>query len=626
MFEEIYINLVHHMDNNKCQVRRRPTALLCLISVLAIAMFQPLRGQQVTRSTQAPIVAISYFDNTSQEPELDMLRKGLADMLITDLSRSPDIVVVEREKLERELLKEIELGESRYIDPATAQRLGRGLGATYILTGAFLSLSPLLRIDARLISVETGIVKEAEQVTGGTDDLFQMEHQLASLLMSGLTLSYPTASPKLGDTHTADFNAVLDYSRSLDLIDHGQYETAESTLERAVSTYPEFEYAGNALRELKQKLISIEQSRQVDLEDEIKQLELPLEWKTRGFSLRVVEVVRQLTEDTRSFAKCIEFIDSVRSKIVLKEIIPGSTLTVREEMDFYAICIWNALRNNRKVVEVGTAYLNDHPRGQYNRAVKTRVDYALSMLECESQGKDKAQLQAGLMQQQRNDEVDADLKHLDSDAGLDSCAEDWIIHRAGDQEPEPFFPEELVDCQPVVNYFTFTLSAIHRNDSVAKAAHRESWLFKEYSSDSANAMAEVWRALSDKELRMKCHDCFRKLLSAEYSLRRPEQDLDFQMSLVEDVYMANCQWQQAIHALVNLRQRRADISEVGYSTILYTMGMAYLELGNTRVARDLLRQYELQNSRQGPSHSRSEYEAWVEREVESFFDEPKMEY
>ena len=55
-------------------------------------------------------VAISYFDNTSGSEQYNHLSKGLADMLITDLSNVKSLKIVEREKLES-LLKEIDLGE-----------------------------------------------------------------------------------------------------------------------------------------------------------------------------------------------------------------------------------------------------------------------------------------------------------------------------------------------------------------------------------------------------------------------------------------------------------------------------------------------------------------------------------
>ena len=56
-------------------------------------------------------VAVSYFENVSEDPELDPLKKGIAEMLITDLSISEDIHLVERARLQ-ELLAEMELQKS----------------------------------------------------------------------------------------------------------------------------------------------------------------------------------------------------------------------------------------------------------------------------------------------------------------------------------------------------------------------------------------------------------------------------------------------------------------------------------------------------------------------------------
>ena len=126
-------------------------------------------------------VAISYFDNTSGIEEYNPLSKGLADMLITDLSKIKSLKIVEREKLES-LLKEIDLGDGKFIDPNTAQKLGKGLGAEYILTGSFLSVEPMMRIDARLVNVETGLIEKANMVEGLAKDFFVLENTNCSVL------------------------------------------------------------------------------------------------------------------------------------------------------------------------------------------------------------------------------------------------------------------------------------------------------------------------------------------------------------------------------------------------------------------------------------------------------------
>ena len=122
-------------------------------------------------------VAISYFDNTSGLEEFNPLSKGLADMLITDLSNVKSIQIVEREKLES-LLKEIDLGESKFMDESTAQKLGKGLGAGYMLTGSYLIMGETMRIDARLVDVATGEVSMGEEITGKKNTFFELEKDL----------------------------------------------------------------------------------------------------------------------------------------------------------------------------------------------------------------------------------------------------------------------------------------------------------------------------------------------------------------------------------------------------------------------------------------------------------------
>ena len=115
-----------------------------------------------TITGEAKTIAISYFDNSSGDAKYNALSKGIADMLITDLSKVKGVNIVEREKLEK-LIQEIKLGQSKYFDPKTAQKLGKGLGAENIMTGSFYILDNTLRIDARLIDVESGSILLAEE-------------------------------------------------------------------------------------------------------------------------------------------------------------------------------------------------------------------------------------------------------------------------------------------------------------------------------------------------------------------------------------------------------------------------------------------------------------------------------
>ena len=83
---------------------------------------------EATKDENAITVAITYFDNTGGEASMEKLKKGLADMLISDLSNVRMLKIVERDKLES-ILKEQKLSNTKEFDPATAAKIGKLLGA-----------------------------------------------------------------------------------------------------------------------------------------------------------------------------------------------------------------------------------------------------------------------------------------------------------------------------------------------------------------------------------------------------------------------------------------------------------------------------------------------------------------
>ena len=134
-----------------------------------------------------PTVAVSYFDNNTGDAALDPLAKGLADMLITDLSGLQAIRIVERDKLNR-ALDELRLAKSKFIDPKTAVKLGKGLSAEYIMTGGYTVSGAALRIDARVFRVDSGAVVSSEKVEGKKEEFFALEKQLVDVLVDALRL------------------------------------------------------------------------------------------------------------------------------------------------------------------------------------------------------------------------------------------------------------------------------------------------------------------------------------------------------------------------------------------------------------------------------------------------------
>ena len=96
--------------------------------------------------------------------------------------------IVERATITK-LLDEQDLAKSGRVDPATAARLGKLLGAQYIITGGFvIDRKEHLRLDARAINVETSAVAYVETVSGSADDLLDLTAKLAGQMNKGMKL------------------------------------------------------------------------------------------------------------------------------------------------------------------------------------------------------------------------------------------------------------------------------------------------------------------------------------------------------------------------------------------------------------------------------------------------------
>lgn len=129
----------------------------------------------------AEVIAVLPFAANAVGDELAPLGAAAADMLVTDLARAEGLVVVERSRLNA-LLAELALQQSDYVDPASAARLGQGLGAGRVVVGSVNVAAAGLRLDARVVDVATGAVVGAASATGAQQDFFALEADVAAQL------------------------------------------------------------------------------------------------------------------------------------------------------------------------------------------------------------------------------------------------------------------------------------------------------------------------------------------------------------------------------------------------------------------------------------------------------------
>src|SRR5262245_35053139 len=118
-------------------------------------------SQEFVGSTKNTIAVVEFTDLKGQVTDLE---RFLSEELITGLYQSRKFRVIERQLLNK-VIAEQKLSLTGPIDPASAKRLGKLLGVDAIVSGTVADLGDKLRINARLISAETGEVFAAASTT-----------------------------------------------------------------------------------------------------------------------------------------------------------------------------------------------------------------------------------------------------------------------------------------------------------------------------------------------------------------------------------------------------------------------------------------------------------------------------
>jgi len=199
--------------------------------------------QPVSAVDNRPSIAVLYFDNTSGDEDLDWLRTGLPEMLVTDLSQSRGIRVLTTDRVYGALADAgvVDAGASAALDA-----VGDSLGVDRVLLGSVLRAGDRIRIVARLQDVSSGEIIASETLDGDSEeDLFDLVDQLTMSIratFTGLGVGGET-DRDVTEVTTSSVEALRLWVEADRLMNLAEYELARERLERAVQIDPEFAMA-----------------------------------------------------------------------------------------------------------------------------------------------------------------------------------------------------------------------------------------------------------------------------------------------------------------------------------------------------------------------------------------------
>jgi len=195
-------------------------------------------------------VAVLYFQNKTNQSDLDPLQKGLTLMLITDLSKVGGLQVIERVRLQA-LIEEMGLGTTGLVAPEAAPRVGRLLGAQWIVGGEILKgPADQLNLQSNPLEVPTQKILGQLMTGGQLEELFRMEKDLLFEIVKLLKIDIKPIENELRKPCSTNLKGLMALFRAIDASDQKNYELAAEFYEKALKEDPAICIAKEALKEL----------------------------------------------------------------------------------------------------------------------------------------------------------------------------------------------------------------------------------------------------------------------------------------------------------------------------------------------------------------------------------------
>jgi TolB-like protein len=199
---------------------------------------------QLTADTLSPrTVGVLPFDQTGLDSSTAALGYGLADLLRVDLSKSSQLRIVDRLRLDA-IMRELALASSGRADSSTAPRVGRLVQARRVVYGALDAQATTMGVSVGVADAATRQVQPALSAQMGLDNVLDTEKQIALRLFEnlGVTLT-PAERAAVEERPTKNIAAFIAYGRAARYESEFRFADAVGAYDEALRLDPSFTLA-----------------------------------------------------------------------------------------------------------------------------------------------------------------------------------------------------------------------------------------------------------------------------------------------------------------------------------------------------------------------------------------------
>jgi TolB-like protein len=334
-------------------------------------------------------LAVLPFKNLNADPTTDWLKLGIAETMVADLKRAGH-TMVERDQVDK-ALAEIALQGQKLDDDSKAAKAGKLMGAATVVVGGYQKAGDQLRITARFVSVESGVVERTAKVTGKMTEVFDLQDQIVAELAK---VRPPTSAAKgraAPRRRPGTEKTVAAYkSYALALSSSSQAERVEK-LQEALDLDPDFTYAADDLKALRERLNVYEQKSIKATDEAGKKLFAELQNGSIPLQERHTKAMMYLGQLMQHFRWQQVYEDSQRLYALKIEPTPYSDL--REYASMYMFTALRTLKKNDLALQVGERHLKEFPSGMMSGSVQMQMRMFVEEIQRNEERKKKGAIE-----------------------------------------------------------------------------------------------------------------------------------------------------------------------------------------------------------------------------------------
>ena len=200
------------------------------------------------KSTSPDAVAVLPLKYMGLDDQYSPMGKGIAEMMMTDLSQVHTLDVVERVRVQA-LYDELSLSQSGLMDVTSTPKMGKLLGAGKVIQGNFAILDDRdIHLDVAYNDVLSNKIPRPLTMKDEMPQLFKLEKDIVFQIIDQMGVSLlPEEAQRIQRIPTKNIQAFMAYCLGLEMEDQGNFTKASEYFKQATQIDPGYEEAKNKM-------------------------------------------------------------------------------------------------------------------------------------------------------------------------------------------------------------------------------------------------------------------------------------------------------------------------------------------------------------------------------------------